>query len=568
MRQVHWTGHPFVDAGLAALAAAVDIRELGDLSPSHLKRAVQALKRVLLSDQAMGVGVGKSFVGGPMSQLFPNSELVNPSNRRGKDEREKVENVRRKFSDALKQDLERAERCLSGPGELICAFCGRECSKDSAIAARKDKMPLLEGIVNFYPAFAYGVTVCGVCALAVRFLPLSVMRTGVRNRLWFLHTQVLPISASIAKCYGWDHFNDAIARNEAVDFYNRWETAGDAGTVLYLLCELLEKMGGQIRSIYLESFPTTAYIFSNDNRDSFVQALSIPHELLTFLARLQVRSQSAFRRFRGELFHLSADLDKETHKRRIGFVQSVADRILRGESVIGSSLVDDPQKLLGGWLGHGLYLHEVRKMSATKLDILERLGLTLAQSEDAKKRVQELSSAKAHRLYGIFLGYVRAGWLTHKEYYTLLPPNRGESASELRDILLGIAYEWERCQEEGGEFPRLELHVHPPSPDDTLQRIQAIGERLLQSTLNHSRWVGQLQTARTSARIRGAYLAAVQRRAMGLSDFVFLAPLEDARRLWLLRDYLLAFLFERLGEVPEEEIAVGGEEEADLSNIS
>ena len=38
MRQVHWTGHPFVDAGLAALAAAVDIRELGDLSPSHLNR--------------------------------------------------------------------------------------------------------------------------------------------------------------------------------------------------------------------------------------------------------------------------------------------------------------------------------------------------------------------------------------------------------------------------------------------------------------------------------------------------------------------------------------------------
>ncbi|MDK2882755.1 MAG: CRISPR-associated protein Cst1 [Bacillota bacterium] len=63
-------------------------------------------------------------------------------------------------------------------------------------------MPLLEGIVNFYPGFACGVRICGLCALAVRFLPIAVMRTGAQNRLWFLHTQSLPMAVAIARTDG------------------------------------------------------------------------------------------------------------------------------------------------------------------------------------------------------------------------------------------------------------------------------------------------------------------------------------------------------------------------------
>ena len=51
---------------------------------------------------------------------------------------------------------------------------------------------------------------------------------------------------------------------------------------------------------------------------------------------------------------------------------------------------------------------------------------------------------------------------------------------------------------------------------------------------------------------------------MSFNDFVFLAPLGDRQRLWLLRDYLLAFLFDRARqvlreEVTQEEIAVAEE---------
>jgi len=62
--------------------------------------------------------------------------------------------------------------------------------------------------------------------------------------------------------------------------------------------------------------------------------------------------------------------------------------------------------------------------------------------------------------------------------------------------------------------------------------------------------------------IRGAYLNAAQRGAIGWSDFIFLAPLEDVNRLFLLRDYLLAYLFDRArDQIPSEEIEGENEEE-------
>jgi len=572
MRQINWTGHPFVDAGLAAIVAIVGVKRLEDLTAEHLEKAAKELERILLSDQALGIGVEKAFAKSALSQLFPNSELVNPSHWKGQTPEAKAENVRQKFREALKHDLEKAKISLVQSGDATCLVCGRKVPDTATTFVRKDKMPLLAGIVNFYPAFAYGVQVCGLCAFAVRFLPMSVMRTGVSNRLWFLHTQALEVAVEISKRYCWTKFNEAIAANETLEFYNRWQTAGDAGTVLYVLCELLGELSDQLREAYLHPLPTTAYLFSNDNRNPYVQPLPIPNELLIFLAKLQLKSQRAFQRFWQELLLLPEGLSEKERKTRIGFVQRVAQRLLSGESIIGMCLDEGngqenrPPRLWGGWLGHALYLREVRKMPESKLAILERLGLSIAQSADAKKRIMELRKTERGDLYAIFLRYVREGWLKHDEFYTLLPPNSDTHASELRDILLAVIYEWQHCQEKGEEFPKVTEEMSL-SPDETLNRIRQIGGKLCQELPNLTRWIGQLQTARSGERIRGVYLSAVQRGAMSFSDFTFLAPLGDRQKMWLLRDYLLAFLFERAREVLPEEEEIAVPEEAAIENL-
>jgi CRISPR-associated protein Cst1 len=564
-RVVSWTGHPFVDAGLAAIAAVAKVQDLAQLTPKRLEQAAKELKRVLLSDQSLGVGVEKSFAKGALSQLFPNSELVNPSNWKGKTSKQKVISVRQKYQHAIDLDLQRAKACLQGAGSELCRICGNRCPADAALVVRKDKVPLLVGNVNFYSALSAGLLICGLCAFALRFLPMAVLRTSGYKRLWFLHTQLLPVATEIARKYGWQHFDQCIAQHTGLEFYGDWETFGDAGTVLYLLCDLLSNFSHQLRSIYQSPTPTTAYLFSNDNRSSYVQALPIPNELLRFFAKLQARSTSSFERFWHDLLKVPKSLSEEQRKIRARFVQVVADRMLRTEQIIGACLDPETPQLLGGWEAHRLYLSEVLGMSQVKLALLEQLGIQIAQSSDAKKRINELQSARPNELYGILLQYVREGWLKHDEFYTLLPPNDYSASSEVRDILLAIAYEWEFCQIQGKPFPT-QAGTITLTPDETLKRIQEVGEQLCQKLPNLSRWIGQLQTARSTDGIRRAYLSAVRSGAMGFAEFIFLAPLRDKQRVWLLRDYLLAFLFERArNELPEEEsITAGAEIETDI----
>jgi CRISPR-associated protein Cst1 len=554
-----------VDAGLAAIAAVAKVQDLAQLTPKRLEQAAKELKRVLLSNQSLGVGVEKSFAKGALSQLFPNSELVNPSNWKGKTSKQKVISVRQKYQHAIDLDLQRAKACLQGAGSELCRICGNRCPADAALVVRKDRVPLLVGNVNFYSALSAGLLICGLCAFALRFLPMAVLRTSGYKRLWFLHTQLLPVATEIARKYGWQHFDQCIAQHTGLDFYGDWETFGDAGTVLYLLCELLNNFSHQLRNIYLSPIPTTAYLFSNDNRSSYVQALPIPNDLLRLFAKLQARSTSSFERFWHDLLKVPKSLSKDQLKIRTRFVQVVADRMLRTEQIIGACLDPETPQLLGGWEAHRLYLSEVLGMSQVKLALLEQLGIQIAQSSDAKKRINELQSARPNELYGILLQYVREGWLKHDEFYTLLPPNDYSASSEVRDILLAIAYEWEFCQIQGKPFPT-QAGTITLTPDETLKRIQEVGEQLCQKLPNLSRWIGQLQTARSTDGIRRAYLSAVRSGAMGFAEFIFLAPLGDKQRVWLLRDYLLAFLFERArNELPEEEsITAGAEIETDI----
>lgn len=554
---VRWTGHPFVDAGLAALATVSGVSQLEDLTADHLPEAVTALERVLLSDQALGLGVTNAFVRKGLSQIFPNSELVNPSNWKGETLEQKADSVRRKFRDAVAQELRLAQECLgfTTSNTEMCSTCGQRRPVSAMVTMRKDDLPLLAGIVNFYPAFDVGVRLCGLCALAVRFLPLSVMRTGVWNRLWILHTHAFPIARGISLQYGWIHFNQRIAANDALDFFKDWETAGDAGTVIYLLCDLLDRFSSQLQHLYRHPLPTTAYIFSNDNRSSHIQALLVPDSLLEFLAMLQILSPSAYKRFWRDLLVVPRTLAEKERGSRIDFVQKVAQSLLNSRAVLTFCLDHDTPKLSGGWMGHRLYLQEVLQMAVEKLAILERLGLTIARDPEAKRLIGELRTARWNEIHGILLRYVRQGWLSHEEFYTLLPPNSYGTTSHLRDIILAVAYEWVYAQQQGQDFPST-LPTGPLTADETLTRLQQIGERLIASLPNLSRWIGQLQTARTWDRIRGVYLTAVQRGALGYADFVFLAPLEDQARGWLLRDYLLAFLFDRArAVVPLEEIA-------------
>ena len=366
-RNINYTGHPFVDAGLSALLVAAGVEQPEKLTPEALEPACKRLEEILLSDQSLGIGVEKTFARGPLFQIFPNSELVNPSNWK-----QGVEGVRAKFAAALEEDLTRARQCLDKvDGDEVCLACGNRRPSEAMVIMRKNKMPLLEGIVNYYPSFSLGQRICGLCALAVRFLPMSVMRVGRRGGLWFLHAQSPEIATIIAQEYGWRHLEHCIAANKALDFYSQWSTAGEEGTLLYLLFELLERFPTKLRVIYEEPLPTIGYVFFNRNQGGFARTIPIPNELLRFLARLFMCSSRAYQRFWRELLQVPETLKSKGRQERERFVASIARRIFSGDSLLGNCIQDDPPTLRGGWIGHRLYLEEVRGMAVSKLAMLE-----------------------------------------------------------------------------------------------------------------------------------------------------------------------------------------------------
>jgi CRISPR-associated protein Cst1 len=273
---------------------------------------------------------------------------------------------------------------------------------------------------------------------------------------------------------------------------------------------------------------------------------------MEFLALLHIESHIEFERFWRDLLEVSGNHDKGSLKARTDYVQSISKLILNSESIIKHCLDHNKLKLRGGWIGHRLYLKEVRKLPESKLNILECLGISIAENDEFKKYVMELRTARDNELYGILLRYVKNGWLKHDEFYTLLPPNSYNVVKEIRDTLLAIIYDYHNCKEEGRKFAP-SIDTFNITPDETLCRIQRIGERFITNLNNPRQWTRKLQTVKTSSAIRGIYLNCIRSGAMTFDDFVFLAPLGDRRQLWLLRDYLLAFLFEKVKELAEEE---------------
>lgn len=527
-----------MDAALSALAAATEQTSAAEFSMDELEDAVERLKDVLLSDPAIGIGVEKSFTRGPLSQIFPNSKLVNPSI---KDPQEEYGAL----LDTLLHELK-----AMNMGNKICPVCGRRYHKGEEVKA--DKFPLLRGISNFYPGLSDGMEICPLCGLAIQFLPFAVLRTGERGRLWFIHTQNAGLAVATSKQFGWEHFERLVAGQRTLDFYGSWNTVGEAGAVLSLFFHLITKMPERESDIFDLGHPVTAYVFTNDLRTAYIRPIPVPNEILIFLNHLRYEGPYDLGRFHRELLTIPEDLKGKKRNQRIRRVRSVAWAILGAKPILGYTLDHDQPHLWGGWVGHRAYLKEVRKMPAWKVKLLEDLGLKIALSEDRKKWVGALRTTPWYNLHGLFLKFVQEGWINHHDFYLIAPPGGDFYLSEARDVLLAVAYEYENLEKKGEEFIPCTSEEGKPKPDEFYHRIEEIGVRIIESYPNPERWTGDLRRVRSPRGIRGIYLKAMERNSMGWKSFVFLAPLEAISSLYLYRDYLLAYLLDRLSLPPEE----------------
>jgi CRISPR-associated protein Cas8b1/Cst1 subtype I-B len=146
---LHYTGHPLIDIGTAAVTVYCRRTRPEALTSADLT-TVATLLEGLYSQQ------------GPMQRHIKGMVLLNPGYGTG--------------------DGAFAARALWSwpPGSPLlgetCAFCGGP----AAYRANREYVPLLNGrdVFNFGPAGRAGVPICGRCSLAVQALPLGCLKSS------------------------------------------------------------------------------------------------------------------------------------------------------------------------------------------------------------------------------------------------------------------------------------------------------------------------------------------------------------------------------------------------------
>ncbi|GIV18863.1 MAG: hypothetical protein KatS3mg023_0614 [Armatimonadota bacterium] len=527
-----FTGNPFVDAGIAGMCAAAGVDNPEQLDMAAIRRAVDVLYQILLSDSAfVDRKPYKVFATSTMAMLFPNSPLPQvgfptPDIKRQK-YRERVDElvgflVQGAISDA----------------DVACFACGQPAHMYVGI----DRFPLVGSsnqLLNFHPLLGKGHPVCAFCALAVQFLPLAVMQTKAEGgRLWFIHTADPSLAVTVAREYGVSHLQRLVAAGEPLRFAGTWACPGENGAVVSLLSEL--GTGQHARLLEQTRYPVSAIMFSNDNREQFIKRIPVPHQLIEFFNVLQQYADAAGR-FENELLRSPAG-------------SSIAGRMLAAEPIIALCMRHDEQQLLGGWELHRLYAQEVLGMNTKYIHTVQEVAGRLVTDERGKKTLNALKQVRDVEAFNVLLDMVRDGWITRQQLHLLSPPGEAYLAGQARDYLLGAAYALQHG-EQLGDLREEEEQAEAEHP--LVASIERVGNGLSAAIDEAKRLVGSLRQAQRPQEIRRAFLRLIATGHLRWQDFLFFCPPDDANRHYQSRDYWLAFLYDRFRrEFAREEASI------------
>jgi len=267
---LHYTGHPLIDAGIAALTIMAGRRDPAELTEEDLRRAADELRDSLYVEQDPATGwYRQGPLKGLLGWVYPNSAFVNPSYG---DKKQEVnpQGVSEGLEGYLKRTLY-AFREKPIEGAAGCSFCGRPAQW----LVSRAQVPLLSGFyINFGPNGAVGVPICGYCLLAVHALPFGGVVVRGR-RMMVVHCDDAALMQQLVK----ERVADARRAAQLV------HQAGAAWPVLEWPRTRLVEALRQIERAAPGSLrgTVTLYLFTNDNRGADLKIDRLTSPALTFL---------------------------------------------------------------------------------------------------------------------------------------------------------------------------------------------------------------------------------------------------------------------------------------------
>lgn len=264
-----YTGHPYVDIGIATIAAFVGKRDPQNLSENDLELVADYIA------QNYTVNPLRSF----LTVAFPNSGFTNPA---FFNEPKKQQIYAEKVLRAFRADTQRKNEPDIFFGASVPAISYDVKGELSQGRAFRQHVPLLngEGVINFYPSGDAGLPVSGEALLAIQAFPLGCAK--VSGKLLAIHSDNPDITFFFAKQF-LEQNRLAVHMAQLRGGSNKLDE--QHFKLRTLIVEMLLAASRKQSDIQEEKrpFSITAYLISNSGQSPSLDIYHLPSQVVSFL---------------------------------------------------------------------------------------------------------------------------------------------------------------------------------------------------------------------------------------------------------------------------------------------
>lgn len=366
-------GNPFVDAGVSAIC-------------EWLGQGTQP-EEITTEDLEVMTNRFASIYSTPawrknLYSIFPNS----PPTYASLSPREVAARLTSKWSDWRERivPLEQAGDCLG---------CGRRVAVDNLLA--KTDVPLTGSgaLRNYFPLFSDGQGYCAACALAIQFIPLSLV--SISGKFLMLHSNVWRVQRKWSQICVSD-IQSSAAQNEFTGCFSPGYTKPRNG-LFYMTSQLIDYEERRAT----ENVAIQIFCFSNYNQGPELEIFHLPAPVFRFL---RYAYQSNFRKAWQQIVRSGYQKvkwdkveSKDDYKNKDNLVY---EYLLQGRSILGFFINRRARKTRGNWQLLFLYLKEVRNMNESRLNAIKQVGDAIADSIRKSERARRLRQLETAGNYG------------------------------------------------------------------------------------------------------------------------------------------------------------------------
>jgi len=378
-KRFYWTGHPFVDAGLAAILLITNKERPEELTKEDIIRAIKFVSKIYTKKEW-----ASKYLHG---MIFPNNGIImaNPSMSK-KRSPENIANNLLELYNSIPPVLNE-----SGLGSR-CVICGRRKPAYEKYNLYMSIFPLLGtgGMPNFFhSANSKGADICSHCLFLVQFMPVATYNLP---RVLVIHAY--PYEKMLELCE--EAVNDVMLRELAS---NARGFKKPENFLFRKIAEITRKVESGYR--HWEDVSITLYYFICNNQNQVIDVIPIPNPVLRFIAFAESVDPKGWR----NILDIGWRIGKEK-KERLSFdelereyTNEVYRKLLNYESILPYFYNKMERRANASWRLLKFYCVEVLGLNEEALEFIKYVGDRIVETieklpnNQLRRTVRELENA-------------------------------------------------------------------------------------------------------------------------------------------------------------------------------